>query len=125
MALKFGLVFLLSFLLAFMMQTIAIHQFAINSILYNFMADLGDPSSAASQFKADAVTLLTGVHRTFGHGALHGAIAGGFFAIPIFGINALFERKNFKYIAIHAGYWIITLALMGGVICQFAPPVLK
>ncbi|HRN41812.1 MAG TPA: DUF1761 family protein [Vicingus sp.] len=32
----------------------------------------------------------------------------------------MFERKGFKYIAINSGYWIITLGLMGGVICQFA-----
>lgn len=57
--------------------------------------------------------------RTFKHGAFHGTIGGFFFATPVLCINALFERKSFIYIAINAGYWIITLALMGGVICAF------
>jgi hypothetical protein len=39
--------------------------------------------------------------------------------LPILATNALFERKGFKYIAINAAYWIITLAVMGGIICQF------
>jgi hypothetical protein len=41
--------------------------------------------------------------------------------LPLIGINSLFERKSFKYIFIHTGYWIISLALMGGVLCQFLP----
>jgi hypothetical protein len=57
--------------------------------------------------------------RTFKHGALHGTIAGFFLALPIIGITSLFERKSFAYIAIHVGYFIVSLALMGGVICQF------
>jgi hypothetical protein len=40
--------------------------------------------------------------------------------LPILSINAMFERKGFKYIAINAGYWIITLGLMGGIICGFS-----
>jgi hypothetical protein len=44
---------------------------------------------------------------------------GLFFALPVMGTNALFERKGFKYIAINVGYWTVTLALMGGVICHF------
>lgn len=58
-------------------------------------------------------------YRTFKHGMFHGCIAGFLFATPILTINALFERKGFKYIAINAGYWIITLGLMGGIICAF------
>jgi hypothetical protein len=45
---------------------------------------------------------------------------GLFFALPVLGTNALFQHKGFKYIVINVGYWIITLALMGAVICQFA-----
>ena len=47
-------------------------------------------------------------------------IAGLFFALPIIGVISLFERKGFKYIAIHAGYWTLTLTLMGGILCQLA-----
>jgi hypothetical protein len=58
--------------------------------------------------------------RTFKHGAFHGILSALFFATPVLGINALFERKSFKYIFVHAGYWMLTLALMGGVICAYA-----
>ena len=57
--------------------------------------------------------------RTFRHGALHGVIGAITFALPVLGINALFERKGFKYIAIHLGYWVVSLALMGSVLCHF------
>ena len=61
-----------------------------------------------------------GKFRTFKHGALHGTMAGIFIALPILGTNALFERKGWKYILINTGYWTVTLAIMGGIICQFA-----
>jgi hypothetical protein len=38
--------------------------------------------------------------------------------LPIMGTNALFERKSFKYVLINVGYWTISLALMGGILCQ-------
>ena len=58
-------------------------------------------------------------HRSFGHGAVHGVMAGVFMATPIIGIISLFERRTWKYVLVNAGYWILTLGLMGGVICQF------
>ena len=58
--------------------------------------------------------------RTFGHGALHGTMIGLFVVLPVMGTNALFERKSLKYVAINVGYWIVTLAIMGGILCQFA-----
>jgi len=53
---------------------------------------------------------------TFKHGALHGSMLGLLVAMPVFATNALFEQKSFKYVAINAGYWIVTMALMGGII---------
>ncbi len=53
---------------------------------------------------------------TFKHGAFHGAMLGLFVAMPVLATNALFEQKSFKYLAINAGYWVVTMALMGGII---------
>lgn len=53
---------------------------------------------------------------TFKHGAFHGVITSLFIVLPVFWINALFEQKSFKYVAINMGYWIVTLAIMGGII---------
>ena len=58
--------------------------------------------------------------RSFGHGTIHGVLAGLLFVTPIITIKSLFERKSFKYIAINGGYWIVTLAIMGGIVCQWA-----
>lgn len=57
--------------------------------------------------------------RTFKHGALHGFMSGLFFALPVTAINSLFEQKSWKYILINAGYWIVSLTLMGGIICAW------
>jgi hypothetical protein len=32
----------------------------------------------------------------------------------------LFERRSWKYIFMNAGYWIVSMMLMGAVICKFA-----
>ena len=53
---------------------------------------------------------------TFKHGALHGSMLALFVALPVFATNALFEQKSFKYVAINIGYWVVTMALMGGIV---------
>jgi hypothetical protein len=53
---------------------------------------------------------------SFKHGAFHGTLIGIVVAMPVLVTNGLFERKNFKNLAINTLYWIITLALMGGTI---------
>jgi hypothetical protein len=117
MAVVFGLTALFAFIVAAALQTIVIHQFGIMSLLAprpNYQPD------------ADAQTMLNGfmekyghVHRTFGHGMLHGTLAGFMIALPVIGTNALFEGRKFKYIAINAGFWIVSMALMGGIIAAF------
>lgn len=56
--------------------------------------------------------------RTFGHGAIHGAVTSVFFVIPLIGVMALFESRGWKYILIHGLYWMISLTLMGGLLCK-------
>jgi len=53
---------------------------------------------------------------TFKHGALHGAMVALFIVLPVFATNALFEQKSFKYVAINVGYWVVTFAIMGGIV---------
>jgi hypothetical protein len=36
--------------------------------------------------------------------------------MPVLVTNGMFELRNFKNLAINVVYWIITLALMGGVV---------
>lgn len=53
---------------------------------------------------------------TFKHGALHGAFLGILVVIPTFISNGLFEQKSWKNMLINVSYWVVTLALMGGVL---------
>jgi len=118
MAVVFGVTFLFSFMLAFVLQTIVIHQFSVFSLLAN-EPGIMDPTSESGKWLVDFMAKHGNNFRTFKHGALHGTIAALFIVLPVIGTNSLFERRGFKYIAINVGYWIITLALMGGTLCAF------
>jgi len=120
MAKIFGLTILFSLMLAFVMQPIVIHQFGLMSIVAGDEGFMKDPNASSTLWYNDAMATYGDRFRTFKHGALHGTITALFIALPVLGINALFERKSGKYIMIHLGYWILTLALMGGIICQWA-----
>jgi hypothetical protein len=110
MAKIFGLALLFAILLAFSLQGMTIHQMGAFSMVG------GDVENALPSYQA-FMDDYGDTFRTFKHGALHGALAGIFIALPILGTNALFERKGAKYIFINSGYWIVTLAIMGGIIC--------
>ncbi len=118
MALIFGLTYVLSFFIAASLFQVVIHQSAFFSILVG-EPGLGEEGSELMAYVNDFMAKYGDNYRTFKHGAFHGVFTGLLFATPLIGINAMFERRSFKYVAIHAGYWIITIALMGGVICQW------
>lgn len=86
MGVIFGVSFVMSFLIAFFML--------------NFCNGLGQE----------------GQFDTFKHGAAHGAILSVFFVIPIIISGGLFEQKSWKNMLINGGYWLITLAIMGGIV---------
>jgi hypothetical protein len=122
MPLVFGLTFLFSFLIAFGMQFVVIHQMGLFSVLINEPGFM-DPSTGDVSATSEIGSWYTGFmakygnnFRTFKHGMLHGTVFGVMFVTPLIAINAMFERKGFKYIAINAGYWIVSLMLMGGLI---------
>jgi hypothetical protein len=119
MAKIFGLTYLFSLFLTFSLQMLVIHQIHTVSLLTH-QPDSADPNSEASQMLKKFMELFGTSYRTFKHGAFHGTLAGIMLALPIVGINALFERKSFKYIAINAGYFTVAFALMGGILCAFA-----
>ena len=112
MAKIFSLALFFAFLLAMALPAIVIHQMGAFSLM-------GGDSSVALQSYSDFMSDYGNHFRTFKHGVFHGVMAGIFIALPILGTNALFERKSAKYIFINAGYWIVTLGLMGGIICAW------
>ncbi|MEP6931003.1 MAG: DUF1761 domain-containing protein [Flavobacterium sp.] len=110
----FGLTYIFSLMITMVLMSLTIHQTgAVSMVGGPPMIANAKPSFAA--FMADYGT----AYRTFKHGTLHGFISGLFFAFPIIGIGGLFERKSWKYILVQSGYWIITLTLMGGILCAF------
>ncbi len=112
----FGLTYLFSVLIAALLQLLVVHQIHTIALLSS-QPDFEQPTSEAAMMLKKFIDLFGSSYRTFKHGAFHGTFAGIFLAMPIIGINALFERKGFKYVAINAGYWTLSLALMGGIIC--------
>ena len=113
----FILSYIFSLLVAFFLQFIVIHQGGVFSTLLE---------SGSTELQGDVLVYFEDFmakygdnYRTFKHGALHGVMSGLFFVLPILAIIAMFERKSAKYVAINAGYWVVTLAIMGGVICQW------
>ena len=115
MAVIFGVSYVFSVMLATMLSTFVIHQTDIVSTLMHA------PNEWTAEAKEQIAALMEQYgdrYRTFGHGAVHGFLISLFVALPIIGTNALFERRGWKYILIHWGYWAITLILMGGLLCS-------
>lgn len=112
----FGITLIMSFLAALVFQTVVIHQFHMLSILAD-EPGLNDPQTETGRYFADFLAKYGNHFRTFKHGAFHGVFFGLMVIMPVICINALFERRSFKYITVNAGFWIVSFALMGGVIC--------
>ncbi|MFK6999738.1 DUF1761 domain-containing protein [Flavobacterium oreochromis] len=104
----FSLTLFYSFLLSFIIAP------AVNHEIGAMQAAGGNANDAAL---IDFLKIHHGRFLSFKHGALHGSMLGIFFALPIIAINSLFEQKSWKYIAINAGYWILSLGIMGAIIC--------
>lgn len=112
MGLVFGMTFVYAFFIAFVLQFMVIHQTGAFSATVDIPNV--DPSVLENYMKAYGNT-----YRTFKHGALHGFMAGLFFALPVIGTGALYERRSFKYTFVAGGYWVVTCMIMGGIICAW------
>jgi hypothetical protein len=110
MAVMFLCTFIYAFFIAFMLQFFVIHQWGATSAA---VPDLKAPEYVTYMEKFGQT------YRTFKHGMLHGAMAGLFFALPVIGVGALYERRSFKYTLITGGYWVLTCMIMGGIICAW------
>ena len=112
MLVTFVVSFIYAFLMSFVIQMLTIHQTGALGMVGGDDT-IAKPSYVA--FMADYGMAF----RTFKHGALHGFIAGLFFALPLIGTNALYERRSFKYTLITGGFWIVCFMIMGGIICAW------
>ena len=121
MPLILGLSYLFSCFIAFMMANFVIHQGGAFGMMYPEVMDSG--SDTQKHFN-ELMQMYGDNSRTFVHGVIHGALVTLLFVTPIIAINSLFERRGWKYILIHTGYWLISLCLVGGLLCatlNYAP----
>ena len=121
MAVIFGVSYLFSVMIAFIMSGMVIPQGGAFSMMYPEVMESG---SAVQQEFNQLMEKYGENSRSFTHGAIHGILISILFVLPLLGTVALFERRGWKYIFIHFGYWLICLVLMGGLICatlRYAP----
>ncbi len=111
-AVIFGLSLVFAALLSVLLMQFTNHQWGAIGMVG------GDPELAKPSFDVFMAD-YGGAFRTFKHGALHGTMFGVLGALPIIGTIALFERKSAKYILVNSSYWIVTLAIMGGILCAW------
>ncbi len=111
MPLTIGLTLLFGMMVSLSMGMLVIHQAHLDSIIA--LPDATDAMKADIKMIHDKYDNL---FRTFKHGAFHGFMWAIFLGLPFIGISGLYEKKSFKYIMIHLGYWTTCLTIMGGII---------
>jgi uncharacterized membrane protein YqjE len=116
MAVIFGLTFVFSLLFAFGTSQLVIHQNHFYSLLIN-EPGFGEEGSEVQAMITSFMESYGSNFRTFKHGLFHGLLSGIFLVLPIVAVNALFERKSWKYIWINSGFWIVNMMIMGAIIC--------
>ena len=110
MILVFAMSIFYAFLISFVLQFFVIHQYGAVGMIG------GDPSKALPSYAA--FTADYGIaFRSFKHGALHGFMAGLFFALPVIGVGSLYERRSWKYVLVAGGYWVVSCTIMGAILC--------
>lgn len=117
----YGLAYVFSCLIALLLCMVVIHQFGLSG-MFGMLSDQWLVEGSELTVALDGLDARFGMytrHLSFGHGLLHGAFFGLAFVGPIVAIIGLFERRPWRYAAIHTGYWTVALGLMGGVLSQF------
>lgn len=84
-----------------------------------FFTDIMKGSAEAESIVQEFMSQYGQKHRHFGHGVFHGVINAFVFALPFVGISTILDKKNKKYFIHHFSYWLITSALIGGLISEF------
>ncbi len=123
MAVQMIALYVLGILLAMGLMFASIHQYHLASIVIN---EPGFKQGSGPAFTDFMMMMDKYGHnfRTYKHGAVHGAIAAFFFALPLIGSCAAFELRGWKYVGITFGYWLINFTLMGAIVCHWCSPTL-
>ncbi len=113
-----GLSYLLGLIMASTIMGLVVHQLSIYAIFEGSPGYL-ETGSDLQKYLTDFMSDYGNNHRNFRHGAIHGGWTAISFALPLIAIVGMLERRGWKYIGVHFGYWFLTLILMGGLICHF------
>ena len=120
LALTVILAYIGSYYVAMALGSIVIHQHGIYSMLAG-EPEMKDKTSALATTVQGLIDKYGNNYRTFKHGAYHGYHAGLYIILPVLVIIGFMECKKISWILIHAAFWVICLALMGGIICAYMP----
>ncbi|MFM9055456.1 MAG: DUF1761 domain-containing protein [Bacteroidota bacterium] len=112
-----SLSYLFCVMMAFSLQFMVIHQYSVYSLVEGLT---GEQAALGQAWLQQGMEAFGTNFRTIKHGLLHGFLAGITLALPLVGMNSLYEQRSARYIFIHAGYWVVSMMLMGGIICQWA-----
>jgi hypothetical protein len=110
--------YVLGVLLSFSMLSYVNHQMAVMQLFYS-REGFGEEGSQVMQDVEQIARMVGDYHLSFGHGAIHGAMAAIFLFLPVITAIGLREGRSFKYLLIHFGFWLLSLVLMGGVLGEF------
>jgi len=120
LALTIALAYIGSYYIARALGSVVIHQYGIYSMLAA-EPDMQDKGSALANTVQGLMDKYGHDFRTFKHGAYHGMFMGLWVVLPVLVIIGFMECKKLCWIAVHAAFWVMCLALMGGIICQYMP----
>lgn len=115
---KIILIYFFSFLLAYILTLMSVHQSAIFQLFF-MDPEVSNANSEYSAYINEFMTKYGERHRSFGHGMIHGAEAGLMFGLALIGISTLFQGKSLKTVWIHIVFWVICCSLMAGLTCAF------
>tara|TARA_R110000737_G_scaffold52607_1_gene73964 strand:- start:300 stop:791 length:492 start_codon:yes stop_codon:yes gene_type:complete len=121
MAVIFGVSYLFCAMFSMMLSAYTIHQTSVYGLM---MPEIQEAGSTIQTDMIDFMNKYGDRHRTFSHGAVHGLLFAIFIALPMIGVNSLFERRGWKYTMIHWGYWAVSAILICGLLCatlEFPP----
>lgn len=108
--------FILSIGFVYGYMNLIIHQLGFYEL---FFTDIMLGSEEAEIIVKEFLSSYGDKHRHFGHGVLHGVINACLFSLPFISAIAILDKKGRKYIIHHFSYWLITSALIGGLISAF------
>ena len=110
--------YIFGLLLSFSLLSYVNHQMAVMQLFYS-REGFNEPGSKALQDLEQVLRIVGDYHLSFGHGAIHGTMAAVMLLLPVIVAIALRERRTYKYVFIHFGFWLVSAVLMGGILGQW------